>query len=561
MNTTCAFPPEICDGIDNDCNFKVDDNPTDVGGACGSACPGGVVPNCVGQCKAGMLACVSGVKVCQGSVGPTPEICDGLDNDCNGVTDDGFGFPLYNSDPNNCGKCATKCALANAVSKCVSDAVIDPTGKGVCEVQQCNAGFSYAPLQPKAGDPAGTCTGGPPGPENGPTGVGCYYACPVNPQAPESCNGKDDNCDGCVDNGLTAPANFCATLGVCAGRGIPVQCTGATGWKCNYSGVPNVNLDVNGNLTTTEKNCDGLDNNCNGVVDLDGFPTKGQACTAGSGICQGTGTIVCTANTLGVQCNATATPTAAVDEICNGKDDDCDGQIDERVPKAGSMCNNGGLHACKGWIDPMVKVTTVVPNVYVYEYEATRPDATSTSPGGNSTRACSNAGVLSWADVTETQAAAACASVKDSTGAAMRLCTAVEWTAACEGPAPPAPPDWSLSQNRNTYVANICNNADHPGGAAWPTGTNSGASATNFCYTDWTSVDATPPNRLYDMTGNLNEWTSTTVTAGGNTYFKVRGGNYLSPQGGSTCEFDFDIFPATFANGDVGFRCCSTNPP
>jgi hypothetical protein len=260
-----------------------------------------------------------------------------------------------------------------------------------------------------------------------------------------------------------------------------------------------------------------------------------------------------------------ADPLAARDETCNGKDDDCDGFIDERTPTAGLTCYSGpggvGAHVCLGWQDPMVKVTSVTPNVYVYEFEAARPDATAVSQGGITSRACSNAGVLPWSNVTETQAAAACAAAKDSTGAAMRLCSAAEWQAACEGPTPlPTPPLWSLSQARQTYFANICNDSNHPGGAAWATGTSSGASATNFCYTDWQSVDS-GVNRLYDMSGNLNEWTSTTVSSGGNTYFEVRGGNFLSSQGGSTCEFNLDIFPASFANNDVGFRCCSSNAP
>ncbi|HZS38743.1 MAG TPA: MopE-related protein [Polyangia bacterium] len=594
MNTACSFPPEVCDGIDNNCNFLIDDSPTDVGGQCASLCPGGLLANCVGECKPGTIVCSSGVKICQnlpGAKGPMPEVCDTLDNDCNGITDDGFGFPNYNVDAKNCGVCNHVCNLAHATNKCVTDNAIDPTGKGVCEVLQCNAGFNYAPLSPKAGDPAGTCTGGPPGPENGPSGVGCYYTCPVNPQAPESCDGKDNNCDGCVDNGLTVPANFCNnTTGVCSG--VPVQatcaaapcialsCTGASGWKCDYTKVPNVNLDANGNLSPVETFCDKLDNNCNGVTDTDGFPgvfsPPTTVCSAGVGACRNSGFTQCNPmNKLQSGCfdqqatpqPVTASPANARDESCNGKDDNCDGQIDERTPMGAITCYTGpgmaGPHACLGWKDPMVKVTSVVPNVYVYEYEATRPDATAASQGGNSTRACSNAGVIPWSNITEAQAAAACAAVKDSTGASMRLCTAPEWQAACEGPTPvPAPPDYSLSQSRNAYVVNICNNADHPGGAVWATGTNSGASATNFCYTDWSSVDPGPAvNRLYDMSGNLNEWTSTTVTSGGNTYFKVRGGNFLSPQGGSTCEFDFDIFPASFANNDVGFRCCSANAP
>jgi hypothetical protein len=46
-----------------------------------------------------------------------------------------------------------------------------------------------------------------------------------------------------------------------------------------------------------------------------------------------------------------------------------------------------------------------------------------------------------------------------------------------------------------------------------------------------------------------------------NTYYRIRGGSFTSPQGGSTCEFDFDIVPPTFANSDVGFRCCFDKKP
>jgi hypothetical protein len=46
-----------------------------------------------------------------------------------------------------------------------------------------------------------------------------------------------------------------------------------------------------------------------------------------------------------------------------------------------------------------------------------------------------------------------------------------------------------------------------------------------------------------------------------NTYYKIRGGSFTSPSGGTTCEFDFDIVPPTFANSDVGFRCCFDQKP
>ncbi len=45
-------------------------------------------------------------------------------------------------------------------------------------------------------------------------------------------------------------------------------------------------------------------------------------------------------------------------------------------------------------------------------------------------------------------------------------------------------------------------------------------------------------------------------------YEKIRGGNYTTQSsGGDACEFDFDIQKASFANTDVGFRCCSDVQP
>jgi hypothetical protein len=57
------------------------------------------------------------------------------------------------------------------------------------------------------------------------------------------------------------------------------------------------------------------------------------------------------------------------------------------------------------------------------------------------------------------------------------------------------------------------------------------------------------------------EWTSSPVTSGGITYYKVRGGNAGTPAAGTTCEFDFNIARPTFAESLTGFRCCSTNAP
>src|SRR5262249_46304945 len=73
---------EVCDGIDNNCNGQVDEGSLPaVGGTCGSN---------VGECKPGVNACKNGILDCDGDVPGMMEVCAGLDNDCDGVIDNGI---------------------------------------------------------------------------------------------------------------------------------------------------------------------------------------------------------------------------------------------------------------------------------------------------------------------------------------------------------------------------------------------------------------------------------------------------------------------------------------
>ncbi len=72
---------EVCNGVDDNCDGNPDNNPVDVGAPCGSS---------VGECKPGKEACVNGGLVCTGAVLPKNEICDGKDNNCDGKVDEDF---------------------------------------------------------------------------------------------------------------------------------------------------------------------------------------------------------------------------------------------------------------------------------------------------------------------------------------------------------------------------------------------------------------------------------------------------------------------------------------
>ncbi|MBM4358109.1 MAG: putative metal-binding motif-containing protein [Deltaproteobacteria bacterium] len=103
---TCGSPAhcpstETCNGTDDDCDGVIDD------GFLGTGCtpvghPPGLVYGGSSQCTRGTTACVNGAVVCQGGTGPSAELCDGKDNDCDGVVDDaaqGAGKPCGSSTP------------------------------------------------------------------------------------------------------------------------------------------------------------------------------------------------------------------------------------------------------------------------------------------------------------------------------------------------------------------------------------------------------------------------------------------------------------------------------
>jgi hypothetical protein len=357
--------PEICDGKDNDCDENFDEFIPAV--PCGF--------NGVGECRMGTEACNNGVPECTGAVYPTFELCDGLDQDCNGQNTNTYDLM---TDVRNCGTCGFECAVPNARPKCEA---------GNCEIGSCLpdywdvddlvAGCEYGPCQFQGYD--------------------------------EVCNLDDDDCDGITDEFLTPP-DICPSLGACSTT--TVDC-GPAGWSCTYG--PEVSLDADG-LLTPETQCDDIDNDCDGAVD-EGHPTKGDACDDGlNGICRSSGHFICDPSDeeAPVICDYEIDGQTAGAEVCNHLDDDCNGIVDDGK-------NTGDMDG-QEWV-----TMDGAGGVEIMQYEASRPDAEGANPGSENGWVCSRAGALPWTNVTPVQAEAACAAI----GA--RLCSEQEWHRACSG--------------------------------------------------------------------------------------------------------------------------------
>lgn len=136
--------PEICDGWDNDCDDDIDEGIDFAGdeancGACGVVCdPDAATGECVeGACV--IVSCGDGNWDIDGEaengceyacevVGD--EVCDGNDEDCDGIVDEGVELL---TDPLNCGECGEVCAFDGAAALCIG---------GECAIGECEEGLA-----------------------------------------------------------------------------------------------------------------------------------------------------------------------------------------------------------------------------------------------------------------------------------------------------------------------------------------------------------------------------------------------------------------------------------
>ncbi|MBI2668707.1 VWA domain-containing protein [Candidatus Woesearchaeota archaeon] len=272
--------PEICDGIDNNSDGTIDEK---------CACINGKTEPCgtsnVGECSYGVQKCLEGTwGECKGAINPTKEECDGLDNNCDGQTDE------------------------NLTQDC----------SNLCEEN----GFE-------------TCLNG------------IYVNCTAPQLEPEICNGKDDDCDGATDEGFTKYILYKDSdndgFG-CPSDILKEQCEQLMeGYVTNGDDCDCDNPDINPNAVEI---CDNIDNNCDGnnnellgltkyYKDSDG---DGFGCSDESDFyCQQPEGYVAISDDCNCD-NPNVNPN--MEEICNGVDDDCDGLTDIVIDK--TKCTNLG---------------------------------------------------------------------------------------------------------------------------------------------------------------------------------------------------------------------------
>ena len=267
-----GIAPETCNGRDDDCDGRIDEG----------------LPSRSCDRSADGLSC-PGIEVCAGAAGyvcdapvPGPEICDGVDNDCNGVADDPFvdAVGLYTSEQ-HCGGCDVDCdALLPGATDTACE--VGPQG-AACRVVSCPPG-SFA------NDDRTACLGLP---------DALCRPCESN----EDCLGPDSRCltfdEGeracgrdCAPGspyGTTCPDGYDCVAGQCRPVSETCQCTsesvGATR-SClvlTCDGFETCEPSGDGfewgscDISAWREACDGLDNDCDGAVD-NGFlnPVSGR---------------------------------------------------------------------------------------------------------------------------------------------------------------------------------------------------------------------------------------------------------------------------------------------
>jgi hypothetical protein len=235
------------------------------------------------------------------------EICNGIDENCNGDIDEGLTFVTYYADMDGDG---------------YGDAAMSTT----------------------------TCDGAPDGYVEDATDCNDADAA-INPGMEEVCNGIDDNCNGDIDEGLTFVTYYADMDGDGYGDAAmsTETCDGAPeGYVADATDCNDADAAINPGATEI---CNDIDDNCDGNID-EGLAVVWYADMDGDGYGDATMMIEDCAMPEGyvmdgTDCNdADAAVNPGATEVCgNGVDDNCDGLIDDADVSA-SFETIGAVPAC-----------------------------------------------------------------------------------------------------------------------------------------------------------------------------------------------------------------------
>ena len=301
-----------CNNVDDDCDGSTDEDYPGVTTTCGK-----------GACAAtGKMSCVGGTEsnsCVAGTAGVETATCDGVDNDCDGQTDEGYvadttcgvGYCKTHNTPSTClngvvTECAPGAKLSTTDATCdgVDDDCSGQTDEDYAPVTSC-----FKPGACSTGNVASSCSGG--------VVTACKTGTPAANDA--TCDGVDDDCSGAADEDYVAITS-CYKPGACAAQNAASKCVAGVETACK-TGTP----------AASDATCNGIDDDCSGQTDEDYVPIT--SCFKPGGCATGNVASSCSAGVV-TACK-TGTP-AATDATCNNVDDDCDGSTDENA-----TCDDG----------------------------------------------------------------------------------------------------------------------------------------------------------------------------------------------------------------------------